>query len=274
MPHGISCRVPGAALAIGAWCALRHVPGHIDAEARSLVAQLGLSVKLGGVKYLRPGAVLYEGVELADPETGNVVFRCRLLEVARQSGASGRSDASSSGKRPLKASSAQDSATTAPREPPERGGRPVIAVIASQSELETATTGKTWQWLDEVLRERLGRLEADVRISAAEMTLNAAEGSQTLTGVEGFLENSSGGTTMLLRFRLAGADTPEPARLRIVRNRQLSPPATAVELYTGDGELPCRLLAIGAGDLGSMVRAAVSAATFGPTRRPTAGKAS
>ena len=66
------------------------------------------------------------------------------------------------------------------------------------------------------------------------------------------MENPSGQTNLILRFRLVGADTPEPARLRITRNRQLSPPATGIELYTGDGELPCRLLAMGFGDLGSL----------------------
>jgi len=66
------------------------------------------------------------------------------------------------------------------------------------------------------------------------------------------LENPAGQTNVLLRFRLVGADTPEPARLRVVRNRQLSPPATGFELYTGDGELPCRLLAMGMSELRSL----------------------
>ena len=112
--------------------------------------------------------------------------------------------------------------------------------------------GKTWQWLQGVLREKLGQLETDVRFSAAALTLHEPEASQTLTSVEGRLDNPNGQTNLLLRFRLVGADTPEPARLEIVRNRQLSPPATGIELYTGDGELPCRLLAMGLGDLRSL----------------------
>ena len=52
-----------------------------------------------------------------------------------------------------------------------------------------------------------------------------------------------------LDFRLAGADTPEPARIRVVRNRQVSPPASGFELYTGGGELPCNVLAMGLDEL-------------------------
>ena len=39
--------------------------------------------------------------------------------------------------------------------------------------------------------------------------------------------------------------TPEPAHIRVVRNRQVSPPASGFELDTGGGELPCSVLAMG-----------------------------
>ena len=93
------------------------------------------------------------------------------------------------------------------------------------------------------------RLEADLRLSAAELTLRAADNSQTLTDVAGVLEDLPGGTHARLDFRLAGVNTPEPARIRLVRNRQLSPPASGFELYTGGGELPCNVLAMGLREL-------------------------
>jgi hypothetical protein len=199
--------------------------------------------------------VLYEGVELADPETAQTLLRCRLLEVAVVQASSRHSveQASSLPNSVERASSLQDAAVTGATQAPPTAGRPVITLVASQPELSAAAVGKTWQWLEAVLRRNLGRLEADVRFSAAELTLRAAQGSQTLTGVEGVFDNPSGQqTNLLVRFRLVGHQTPEPARLRIVRNRQVSPPATGIELYTGDGQLPCRLLAAGIDDLGSL----------------------
>ena len=76
-----------------------------------------------------------------------------------------------------------------------------------------------------------------------------ADNSQTLTEVQGAIEDLPGGTQAQLHFRLAGADTPEPARIRVVRNRQVSPPASGFELYTGGGELPCNVLAMGLDEL-------------------------
>ena len=68
---------------VAGWCVAWHLPGHVSAEARRLTRQLGLDVTLEGLRHLRPGVVLYEGLELADPETGRSVLRCRLLEARR-----------------------------------------------------------------------------------------------------------------------------------------------------------------------------------------------
>ncbi len=68
-------------LGAAAWCAMRHMPWTASDEAKTLGRQLGLEVRLAGLKNLRPGVVLYEDFELADPETGQCLFRSRLLEV-------------------------------------------------------------------------------------------------------------------------------------------------------------------------------------------------
>ncbi len=207
-------------LLVGGWCASRHLPGRARAEAENLAAQLGLDVKLEALSYLRPGTVLYEGVELADPETGQALFRCRLLEVAWQ------------------------------EQTDEQGQRrPTLSIVASQPQVETAALRPTWRWLQNLLASQLGRLKTDVQFSAAEVTLHAADGSQTLSDVEGLVEGLPGGTHAQLNFRLVGADTPEPARIRLVRNRQVSPPMSGLELYTGGGELPCNVLAMGLAEL-------------------------
>jgi hypothetical protein len=63
------------------WCTARHLPWIAREEARTLGNQLGLEVRMAGLKHLWPGAVLYEDFELADPETNQSLLRCRLLEV-------------------------------------------------------------------------------------------------------------------------------------------------------------------------------------------------
>ncbi len=46
-----------------------------------------------------------------------------------------------------------------------------------------------------------------------------------------------------MAFRLPGVNSPQPVRMRIVRNRQVSPPANGFEMETGPSPVPCRLLA-------------------------------
>ena len=208
------------ALLASGWCVSRHLPGRAETEAEQLSRQLGLDVKLGGLKYLRPGAALYENLEISDPETGKPIFRCRALEevAKRQTGQQGQS-------------------------------RAAVLLSVSQPQVEAASLPRVWQCLERMLEGSSARLDADLQFSATELTLCAAGESQTLTGVAGLIEALPGGTSAQLHFRLVGADTPEPARIRLVRNRQVSPPRSGFELYTGDGELPCNVLAMGLAEL-------------------------
>ena len=99
----------------------------------------------------------------SDPETGKTIFRCRLLEAVLATAAANRG---------------------------QRGPR--VALTASQPEVEAAAIHRIWQCLQRVLEGSPGRLDADLRFSATELTLCAADGSQTLTGVEGLLGDLAG----------------------------------------------------------------------------------
>jgi hypothetical protein len=217
----ILCVLP--TLVIGGWCVGRRLPGCARAEAERLGQQLGITVKLGGLKHVRPGVMLYEGLELGDPETGQTVLRCRLLEIT------------------------QDSADGQPEQPGQP--RTVLTVKAAQPEVEAASLHRVWQCLQRILEGSCGKLDADLRLAAAEVTLRAADGSQTMTNVEAAIETLPAGTRAEVHFRLAGVETPEPIGIRLVRNRQVSPPASGFELYTGGGELPCNVLAMGLEEL-------------------------
>ena len=206
-------------LLTAAWCVNRHLPGCALAEADALGRQLGLLVKLDAVRHLRPGVVLYDGIELADPETGRTILRSRCLELAWR------------------------------RQADEQGHlQPTLCVIASQPEVETATIGVVWRWVQRLLENSPGRLEANVQVSADAVTLRADDRSQTMTEVAALLEASPSRTTAQLKFHMPGTNTPE-AGIRIVRNREVSPPASRFELTTGDGELPCSVLALAIDEL-------------------------
>ncbi|MGA2061013.1 MAG: hypothetical protein ABSG67_11065 [Thermoguttaceae bacterium] len=210
-------------LGAAAWCAMRHMPWSAQEEANSLGRQLGLEVRLAGLKYLRPGVVLYEDFELHDPETGQCLFLSRLLTVEWKSIADGQG-----------------------------GVKPVIALSASQPEIETAGLRQLGDLLQRAMQGQTGRPAMDLSISAGELTLRAGINSQTFIDVEGGLDNPPGGVQAIVSFRIPGIDVTEPVKIRAVRNRQTSPPASRFELSTGDGCLPCDLLAAGLPELGAL----------------------
>ena len=187
------------------------MPGYAKAEADRLSRQLGLVVKIEGFQHLRPGVVRYEGIELADPETGRTILRSRSLEVGWHG--------------------------------------PSFRVIASQPEVESAAVGPAWAWVQRLLESRPGRFDGDLQFSAAEVMLRAADCSQSLSDVAGAMETLARKTIVRVNFRLAGDRSSEPAEIRVVRNRDVSPPAGGFELSTGDGELPCGVLAMGLAEL-------------------------
>ncbi len=199
---------------VAAWCIGRHLPGRVEAEAQSLSWRLGLAVRLHDVQHLRPGSVLYEGVEIADPETGQILLRSTQLKVTSAA-------------------------------PDQRGGnRPRLAMVAAQPEIDAAGLARLWQSLQRLLEGNSGRLDADWQVAATNLTLHAAD-AQTFTDVEGSLETLPAGRSAQVRFHLAGSDAPQPFRIRAVRNRQTSPPATELDLDTAGSELPCNVLAMG-----------------------------
>ncbi len=79
------CCAPGPMVTFSALGVWRRLPGRIESEQRRLSLLLGQPVKLQSLRHLSPSAVLYEGLEIHDPETAAVLVRCDRLRVARQS---------------------------------------------------------------------------------------------------------------------------------------------------------------------------------------------
>jgi hypothetical protein len=213
--------VPTAAVAV--WAVAWHLPWHVQSEAERLGRELGVDVAIDGLRHSRPGVVIYEGLKLSDPETRQSILRCRQVEATwtTMTGSQGEQ-------------------------------RSAIVLAMPQVEIETAE----WTRLSEIVQRRLqgqgGRPEIEVRVAADEVTLRWGESVQGLTHFEGGIGVLPGGIQAQAAFHLAGTTPAEPIRVRMVRNRQVTPPANGFELNTGSSEVPCRLLALAIPELNSL----------------------
>jgi hypothetical protein len=210
-------------LAVTAGSIARHLPWHKQAEEQRLGQELGLDVSIESMQHTLPGVVRYTGLKLTDPETGQELFRCAELAATWTS---------------MTDSHGQT--------------RPAIVLAAARAD----TAASAWERLHEALRRRLecqgGRPEIEVRVTADQLTLHNGDDSQVLQVIEGGLGLMPGGIQAQLAFRLPGANPSQPVRMRIVRNRQVSPPADGFEMDTGASPVPCRLLATCLKQLGAL----------------------
>jgi len=201
-------------VAISVWCMWRHSDAYVDQVAERLSERLNLTVTLRGLTHPRPGVEVLQGLQVLDPETGRALLRCRSVEVQRitpDGGASG----------------------------------PQVAVIAEKPELESRGLEELSRLVQLALQGRLGGREPRWAFSATEVHLVANGTNHTLNEVQATVSAPPGGVQAEMAFRLPTVNMPEPARIRLGRNRQISPPAVGFELSTGGAKLPCALLSLG-----------------------------
>lgn len=197
-----------------AWGLVRRTSWHVTAEADRLSSICGLKVSFSGIRYVRPGQAVYEGVVLADPETGGRVLQCPQLEATWTSSPG------------AKASS-----------------QLTLTVTVWQAEVFLDPLVGQVERLVERLLIRRPDTEAAVQLTAREVLLQTADGSQALADVQGKTEFESGMSMAEFRFRW-GANQGNPMLVRVLRNRQAVPPATGFEFDTADASLPCSVLAV------------------------------
>jgi hypothetical protein len=206
------CLIPTAiVLAIGV---SRHLPGRIRAEESRLSGQLGQMVSIEQIRHPRPGVVVYEGLELADPETSAPILRCRAVEARW---------------------------TTSSAEAGEN--HPVCVLAVSGPDVAAARGNQLWRLIERVLTRRVGVRPEHVRLLADEATLQLPSGSQLLTDVRCDVRMLDAGSQIDVSFQLAGTEASQPVRIRVGRDQQLDPPATGWGVHTGGTSLPCALLA-------------------------------
>ena len=125
------------------------------------------------------------------------------------------------------------------------------------------------QLLERILQDQGDWSDVEFRLSTGRLTLHCGDGPQTLGDVEGAIEAIRGGVqarAALIRpwivlGQLKGDSPifapdasrpgpkigtvpapPQAVRIRLTRNRQVTPPASGLELDTGGRPLPCSLL--------------------------------
>jgi hypothetical protein len=200
----LSCVVP-TALVI-ARCVERNLPGYARVEADRLSQRLGAQVAIDGFLHPKPGRAVYEGLRICDAETGREILRCRRIEVD------------------------------------EHRGTLSMTLSATGLEIRIEQWQQVWLLLDQMLSCRAGWSGLDVQFRMERAVLSVAEERRGLDQIEGRLQTAPAGSQVELTFRLAGVEMPEPARLRIVRNRRTDPPETGFEWKTGGGAVPCSIL--------------------------------
>ena len=215
---GLFCLTPTALVA--GWCVAWQLPGHLRAEVQRLQQQLGLTVELSGMRHLRPGVVVYEGLSLSDPETGQTVLRCPTIEAA--------------------CTCATD----------EKGqARTTVLLTVPEGEIEAKSLDRFGQLIECLLQNQAGWGDMDVRLAAGAVTLRSGDNSQTLADVEATIEAVSGGGPGQGRF--------PPGRFRDTGDDEgpthSQSPDQAARLWAGTRHrahsLPCDLLAAGLTEL-------------------------
>ncbi len=209
---GTLCVLP--TLLTAGWCLVRNWPGAAQREAHRLAERLGVLVQLDAVRHPRPGVVVYEGLELSDPETGRALLQCRRLELQW---------------RKLSTADGQQ--------------KSVAVVIAAEPRVDCRGIQRLWSIVARALVADPAVRDADVRISAATARLQFGAESYQLGEVHCGTESTPAVGVAAVSFRLAGADGSHPVRMRWLRDRRETAIAEQFELDTGDAAISCQMLA-------------------------------
>lgn len=195
-----------------------HTPPYralrLTAWQSRLADRLGLDVQLASVEP-QSGGTLILGIELRDPESHEWLVRIRSAEVT-----------------------ASDRMT---------------CVELGQPEIRYDRLARLTQLLHERVLMRAGPREPVWQLEAPSLALRHDGQSPSLHNLQCVVDSRPEGTELLVAFTIAGQAADPRVRLRVVRNRQIDPPATGWELHTGSADLLCSLGTVwfpGLGNLG------------------------
>lgn len=187
-----------------AWASYRVSPLFAAAECAYWEQQLarltGFEARVGQVERLAGGTLL-TAVQFVDPEDNQLVAKLRQVEIVHRTEG--------------------------------------ILVLLSQPEVARGKFLRVWDaWHQRVLQGSAPRTA--IQISTGELTLEVGQVAQTFTNVCCTIKPQQESIQTWIEFQLAGMEMPEPAQIRIERNRQVSPPVTCWTLHSNT-PLPCAI---------------------------------
>lgn len=195
----------GPTCAVLAWCVFVNTPHFRRSHERAIAARLGWQAKLKCASTPRPGLLLYEWLELADPETGQLVARLPFVEIQ---------------------TNASVVVVRLPHPATITGAR-LDALVELVADLAARSTDSR-----------------PLRFEAQHLTLHFDSGDQSFTDVFGKVGGADAPAQARLAFRRAtsGTSEPEPCLLTLGRSRE-EPVAPTIQLTTGTSGVPAALLA-------------------------------
>lgn len=199
-----TCLAPSCAVL--AWGALVRLPSYTRAHELAIADGLGLHAQLAKASSPRPGMMLYEALELSDPDTRQPLARFPFVEV-------------------------------------QTSGDAVHVSLPFPAMINGTRLDAFWNAVRHGVRPSRGWRE--LNFSAGNLTIHLPTGDQSFTALTGRIDNTQEHARVQLSVRraISGSQPAEAAELTLERQWQSQPQATLVRLKTGGTPLPCALVA-------------------------------
>lgn len=198
----LACLLPTALVVV--WAVSIRLPSYRLAHQQAIADRLGVQARLGAVHLPRPGTVLYESVELRDPETGQTLAQLPFVEI-------------------------------------KISGTSIDIELPYPATLNGRSTDLIWRLLQDHSR---GNADwPALKFGAENVTLNLPGGDQTLTGLRGKVAASETEWQLSVDFcrALAGKTDDAKTHFSLVRHRAAERSTSTIQLVTGTTPLPCAL---------------------------------
>lgn len=199
-----TCLAPSCAVLT--WGALVRLPSYTRAHERAIAEGLGLHAQLAKASSPRPGMMLYEALELSDPDTLQPLARFPFVEVLTS-------------------------------------GDVLHVTLPFPAMINGTRLDAFWNAARHSVRPSRGWRE--LHFTSGNLTIHLPTGDQSFTALAGQIDNSEERARVRLSLRraVAGSQPAEAAELTLERQLQTQPQATLVQFNTGGTPLPCALVA-------------------------------
>lgn len=206
------CRAAFVALCLGplcavvAWSVVVRLDWYRQAHERAIAARSGWTARLDEASTPRPNLLLYRGLKLADPNSGQLLAQLPFVEI-------------------------------------DSSGAAVVVRLPYPAMVNGTRLDAFWKLAQELARSSDGA--EHVSFEARNLTVHLEDGDQSFTDLVGELDGSEGQALGKLSFcrAIAGNQAPEPCEVMLTRSQHAGTLVHSIELSTGSTPLPSSLIA-------------------------------